>query len=624
MSSSHESFLTRLLAGVLACIGLQGLSVHVLSWLDLLPWCWLPAVAILIVFMVWTTRCWRLAGSEARGALICAWSWPGPWIFAALMLTQIAIYPPSMSDSLCYRLPRLFLALQDGGIGRFETPDGRMNAMPWGWGLMAMPFASLNLLGWSRLVNLATWLVIYQMLHAWACQSKMPRTHGAPTSAGSCSSPSRARWIALALATAPVMLLQASSTANDLYAGGLLLVGVWMIRRFHRSPGPVPVMASLFALILAANVKPQFLVMGLPWLAWWAFSPGKPWRRVPWWGLAAAFPLYLLLSPLPLLAVNHHLHGSMLGDPEASGLGPAAPAWLMAVAGSVQFTVSQFQLPVFPGAETINAWLAAFPPFEAIGRDIPKFSPGVPLMPAIDGASFGILHIMLLAMGFFGVVRRGHREEWYCLAALLFGVVVAASQVVPATIGRSFMGFIALLLPSAAIGLAIRPAGKILPLACAAAILGGLATLLLNPSAPLWPSRMLENYVRDHGKTGLADKLEAYHSYQRRALVAAGVLDPVPRGEPIAILIRASTPVAGLWKPDWRKHRIDYVNFVKPSEFTAGPHQWLLIAGKVVEYQPDAFKAYSNLPGWERVSEHEYLPTLKQGPETWTLYRRIR
>jgi len=404
MPNSHDTLLTRLLAGVLVAIALQGLCIHAFSMANALEWSWTGTAVLLVGVIAWCARQWRQATPDARASIASAWRWPAPWVIMALLLAQIAIYPPSMADSQCYRLPRLFLALQDGGIGRFETPDTRMNVMPWGWEMMALPFASLNLLPWSRLINLATWLVIYQMLHAWAYQSLKERGRLAHIPS---TSPSRASWAALALATAPVMLLQASSTANDLYAGGLLLVGVWMIRHFHANPGPMPVMGSLLALILAANVKPQFLVLGLPWLVWWAFAAGAPWRRVPWWGLAAAFPIYLVLSPLPLLAINYHTGGNLLGASEGSAIMADAPGWRMAIAGAVQFAATQLQLPLLPGADAISKTIQNLPGFEAIGQGGPKFNPGVGLMPGIDGASYGLLHFALITSGFVLALKNG-------------------------------------------------------------------------------------------------------------------------------------------------------------------------------------------------------------------------
>jgi hypothetical protein len=231
-----------LLSAMLVAIVLQGLNVLITSALGFLAFCWVGRVLILLALAIFIVLLWKDSAPSAKKELTAAWAAPWPWLIGLLLVIQITAYPPTMSDSLSYRLPRLFLALQEGDIGRFPTPDARMNGMPWGWEFLALPFASLNALNASKLINLACWVASYQLLFSLLRQRDTPPAHS--------------RWIALALVSAPVFLLQASSTANDLYASTLLLAGIWMIYRFPNAPGPVPVLASLLALVLAANAKP--------------------------------------------------------------------------------------------------------------------------------------------------------------------------------------------------------------------------------------------------------------------------------------------------------------------------------------------------------------------------------
>ena len=127
MPSNHNKLLTRLLAGLLAAIALHGLCVLLLSLTGTLSWCWISSLLVLLGFSCLVYRCWQAADQAARDDFKSAWSWPLPWLIVALLLLQIALYPPMMADSLSYRLPRIFLALQDGAIGRFETPYYSMN-----------------------------------------------------------------------------------------------------------------------------------------------------------------------------------------------------------------------------------------------------------------------------------------------------------------------------------------------------------------------------------------------------------------------------------------------------------------------------------------------------------------
>jgi len=605
MASSHDILLSRLIAGLLAGIALQSLNVLAFSAAGLLEWSWCFSVFLGAAFAIWCGVQCRRAEPTARGALAEAWTSPWPWVFALLLLLQISLYPPTMSDSLCYRLPRIFLALQEGSIGRFITPDYRMNGMTWGWEMMATPFAALNQLSWSRLVNLGTWLLAYQLLFSWARPVAQSAT--------------AARRVALALATAPVFLLQAVSTANDLYAGGLLMAGACMILFFHRNPSGLPVLGSLLALVLAANAKPQFFVLGLPWLLWWFFAPGKPWRQLPWWALALACPFYVLVSPLPQLATNLWIGGGMLGIEDT---GKAAP-WLMSLAGLLQFSSAQFQLPLFPGAESFSHWLNRFPGFDALHRAVPKFGPGVSLIPQIDNASFGLIHTLVAAAGFLIALRRGSvRACVLWLLTVIAALVISASQVVPSTSGRAFMGFGVLLYPVAAMGLAASRHTTVawgLRLAC---IAGALA-MILNPSAPLWPSRQMENFAKKHSQPAIVAKLEKYHAYQERAQTGLHILDPVPAGSHVAVLMRGVTPASNLWAPDWKARSIEYVHEVDAASFARSSYDWLLIGANAAEQFPELHRDYQLLASsWDPVKSATYLHTIRQGPEDWTLYRR--
>lgn len=602
--SSHDSLMSRMLIGLLAIIALQSLNIIAFSAVGALEWSWCVSIVLALTALGWGILEFRKAAPSSVMAIREAWASPWPWGIALLLLVQISLYPPMMADSLCYRLPRIFMALQQGGIGRMDTPDIRMNQFPWGWEVMAMPFASLNLLDWSRLINLGAWLVMYQLLFSWA--------RPAAKSAGG------ARLAALVISTAPVFLLQAASTANDFYASTLLLIGIWLILQFRTSPGPIPVMGSLLALVLAANAKPNYLVLGLPWLLWWCFAAGKPWKQVSWWILVLAAPLYTLVSPLPLIASNLWIDGDLLDGENATQASP----WLMVAAGFLQFVSAHCQLPVFPGHGVVNEIFSKVPGYAVLSQAVEKFHPGVPFLTTIDSASFGLIHTIAAGIGVFSFWRGRFKSGSLWVAAVLIPFLIACSQFMPSTIGRSFIGFLTLLFPAAVAGLAAMAHRKPAAIVQLAACLTGLFMLVINPSAPLWPAVTMGRLANKNGMPYMAKQIDEYLAYQERASTGVGILDPVPHGQTVAVLIRQVTPVSPLWQPDWRRHRISFVNDIPPAEFSTGTHQWLLIAENVKEFQPEAFDAYSNLPLWEKISEREYLPTLRQGPEMWTLYRK--
>ncbi len=605
-SSGNPCLVNVLLAALLSAAVLQTLNAYLWSIGGGLAHSWIGTVLLAAGSAAAFGVFWKKADVSEKERFLSAWTWPLPWVFLAILTWQSVVYPPVMSDSLCYRLPRIFLWLQEGSITRSGASDGRIQEMPWAWEILALPLVAVNRLTLASLVNLAAWVAALQLIHHWALRAGADRW--------------RARWLSLAVSTAPVFLLQAVSTANDLFAAVLLMISLHFILSFGAAPHWSKVFLSLLALMMACGIKPQFLVLGAGWGFWWIFDPSKPWKHTPLAGLAVAGPLALLVSPLPVFVLNHLASGKFMGAGMAPGV-ESGSALLKAVAATLQFFAAQLQVPVMPGAERITAALQSPGFVRAIHAEIPQFGPEVLMIPIIDKAGFGLIHFGLLAAGVALGLRLRDRRLWWVAGFVAGSFLLAGSQVVPETIGRSFLGFGALLVPLAVAGLAPVRRGWLVAW-CVAGISGGFVAMILNPSCPAWPSRMVERMAGEAGKTGAAEKLERYHAYQERAATGKGFLDPVPPGEPVAVLVRGFTPLTGLWTPDWRRHRIDFVHEIPAGEFAAGEHDWLLIGDNAVETFPGQVEEYRGLDGWEIVREDAYLTTLSQGPERWVLYRR--
>ena len=567
---------------------------------------WVGSLIIVGLLIWFTIVTWSAAPQAERKDVKAAWSGVFVWVIPSLLLLQIALYDPTMNDSLCYRLPRIFLWLQEGQISRVQTADFRINSMPWGWEALAIPFASLNAMTWSGLINLGAWAVIFQISFQWA------RDGGVGDS--------RARWIALALSTAPGFLIQAASTANDFYTFALLLIATHFVLQYSRKPTQADVYLSLLALVLATSVKPQFLVFGACWGLWWLFGPQRPYKKVNWVMLCLVAPLLIFLSPVPQLWENRVVNGSIMGVAPNEMDGSKTSAPMMMIAGSLQFAASQLQLPLAPHAELLNKTLTEFPGSRLLQLYVPKFTPGITPVAMIDSASFGLIHALVVALG-IGLAWKPYPTARWLLLASVTGFAIAASQVVLFTIGRSFMGFFALLLPVAALGLARLSRKRCILLVCIATATG-LAATILNPSSPLWPSKTLEPQAAKYGGNGVAAKFKAYNDYQARADTGLDILDSVPAGESVNAIFRSFTPLYGLWVPNWKKHRIKFIHHEDPDKFTQSDARWLLIGEKAVEEFPNA-NLFGNPASWQVVAQKDYLPNIKQGIETWTLYRRI-
>ncbi|MEI6819904.1 MAG: hypothetical protein WCL19_09930 [Verrucomicrobiota bacterium] len=603
-SKEYNSLLERLLAAILLAIAAQTLNVLLWSSWQGLAESWIGSLIIALTFISYSTVTWRRATLVERQELRAPWLGFLPWLILGLLILQIIFFDPTMNDSLSYRLPRIFTWLQDGQIHRVHTADSRINCMPFGWEALAIPFASLNILNAARMSNVVMWLLLYQILCHWT------RVGGA--------SQATARWLALGMASALGFLIQASSSANDFFALGLLLIGTHGLLMDSQRPQRYGIVFPLLALVLASNVKPQFLVLGMGWGLWWLFSPQQLYKHTPWKVMIPAIPLLILVSPLPLLWDNLQVSHLLMGEATSALSANHASAPLKALAGAILFAVSQLQLPLMPCVGTLNAALSQVPGFADIHQLIPKFTPGVSPMAMIDNSSFGLVHGIIFTIGILLAWRRYRPTRWLCLTAGV-GFLLAASQVSVGSIGRSFMGFGALLMPAIAVGLAQLHRRKSWVLA-SLAILTGLTTLIFNPSHPLWPSRSLESQASRHGWNKLCGNLKTYNSYRLRADTGKGILDAVPSGEPVAALFRSVTPLANLWVPDWRKHKIEFIQNRDPQKLNQGAFRWLVMGDKAIEQFPEMVSMITSSPDWEKVTQRTYLPNIQQGTETWTLY----
>lgn len=596
-----------LIFALLLVVGLQMLCVQLFSTLGALRWAWIAQVAIWLALAVWKIR-YLLRRPALCDQVFEGWRAPWPWVVAGLLLAQITLYPPTMHDSLSYRLPRMLLALQEGSLGGAHASDGRVHTMPWGWESLALPFASLNLLNWSKWIGLECWALTYHILFRWA------RLGGAPAAS--------ARWLALAFATSPFFLIQASSTANDLLAGCLLLMGASLMLDFRARPTAGAVLGSLLALVMAANVKPQFLVLGLPWLLWWTCAPGRVWSRVRLSVLCGLAPLFVMVSPLPILTINLMETGSLAGLGPERVMREQPPLWQMVIAGSLQFGLPQLQLPVFPWAEPFNQVLQGLPGMATLAEGIPKFQPGWALVQTIDNANLGLFHLCLLASGLVCAVRKQRTIALPWCAGVLLAFWIACSQVVVITMARSFCPFLMVLCPLAIMALAPRMQAARVRWMVIAIIPIGLLSAVLNPSAPLWPARSLQTLLQERGHPGAAQQISTYLRYQQRAEVGAGMLDAVPAGEAVGVLIRPGTPTSRLGQPRWQDHRIVHLHQTPSAAFQQSDIPWLLIAEKYREWNAGQLSRYQALEGWSRVHRQRYLPNLLQGEEQWELYMR--
>ncbi len=177
----------------------------------------------------------------------------------ALPIAYSAIfYVPSNWDSMTYHLARVAHWLQQRSVAAFETNVARQVTYPSGAEYVLTVLQAVA--GTDRLANLvqlASWMMVA------LAAPPLARIFGAPRRI--------APWAALIFAAAPMAVLQASSTQNDLVASAVTVAVVAASLPFlHRRRRWRALDLVIAAAVLSAGVlvKPTALVVTAPFVVW--------------------------------------------------------------------------------------------------------------------------------------------------------------------------------------------------------------------------------------------------------------------------------------------------------------------------------------------------------------------
>ena len=298
--------------------------------------------ALLGVALTLITEGLSLLGGVARGRLVVSWALVagiGLWahrrrradptpratalpiprlalgavgIVLAVTATLALLAPPNNWDSMTYHMPRVAHWSQAGSVAHYPTRILRQL-----WLGPGAEFAILHLYvlaGGDRLASLVQWLAFAGCIV------------GSAVVTGALGGGRMARGLAaVACATLPMAISQASSTQNDLVASiWLLSLGYWVLR-FRAAPsanvaGLIGVSAGLGVL-----TKLPVVFLEIPWLVAFAATAWRLDRRRAWG--------YLLTAGVAIVALN------------AGHLGRTLPLlWAPAPAGSARVAETPDQL----------------------------------------------------------------------------------------------------------------------------------------------------------------------------------------------------------------------------------------------------------------------------------------
>jgi len=220
----------------------------------------IPPVAVLLLARGGTDGVPAVVIRGARSLWWAARSYG--WVGALLMPLAIllglvaAAYAPSNWDSMTYHLARVAHWIQHGSVAPYETGIHRQSLYPPG-----AEYVLLLLQATADSDRLANGLQFVSWLIVAGSAAPLARLAGAPRAVAS--------WAGPIVASAPMLVLQATSTQNDLVAAVLVLAAVAASLPFlHRRPRPTLADALVLATIITAAflVKASAIVCAAPLL----------------------------------------------------------------------------------------------------------------------------------------------------------------------------------------------------------------------------------------------------------------------------------------------------------------------------------------------------------------------
>ena len=570
------------------------------------------SVIVILVLAYMGKRSWRNVSSEEKSNLkndLIFW----PFLLLLVLISLAgSLYTTAVLDSLSYRIPRLLMWLQEGGIHYIDNPDDRLNFMTPVWEFASTPLYQLARFRLLWLGSGISWVLLYLAFIF------LSRKLGAD--------PKTSRWLAIIPSASVGFVLQAASTMNDIWATALIAMSLSFILMFEEKRESRDILSSGLALALAAGAKPHFAVLALPWILWCIFSKSKPLSCINWNKALLVGLLALLCSPLPTFITNHIHYGSIKG-PAGEGGFALGPWWMNILLGTVMMLWQLLQPPLNPIARQLEAWNQSW--IESLGLNelAPRFKLNARELSMVDSASLGFLVTLILICGFFMVIRNRKSYPnciWLAALAGLTGYLIAVSQVVPGTLGRSFLGFTILCVPLGLAGFQMLPE-KIIKLSGLLAAAGAAASLVMSPSHPLWPAKTIAT-----AKPSSAAIISKYLEIHQRPWAGYSLVKQLPLNvEEIGVLAISDQSLIQLWGDPRHPLKVKFY----PKDITlnrihdAGPDYHFLIG----RTEPDTGSLYSELsakfakdPRFVQVASARFTSKIQRGPETWYIYKRLK
>lgn len=298
---------------------------------------------------IWPLRTERFGAGLAPADLVIV-------AFALVTLGVALVAAPNTWDSMTYHLPRIDHWLDQGTVNHYATAIDRQLWQP--------PFSEYLMLvaralggGGDRFAAVVQWLAF---LGCALAAARIAALLGLPARG--------ARLAAVVAMTIPAVVVQATSTQNDLLAAFwiLVLAGLVLEADLDANPGRLGPWIGV-SLALAIGTKGTAIVFGLPWVAIFAFVAL---RRSPREGIGPVLLVLLTVAVMngPWAFRNLETYGNLLGDPVVQPLLRPASLDPGAIVANLVANSSVHWATPLPGADRVAAGLAALV-FRGLGQD---------------------------------------------------------------------------------------------------------------------------------------------------------------------------------------------------------------------------------------------------------------
>jgi len=553
----------------------------------------------------------------------CRFRRPLPAVF--LLVTGLVflggiLYAPANYDALTYRLPRMLNWLAAGKWFWIPTFNDRMNCANTAWEWTAMPLLALahsdrgmfliNALGFvlmpGLLFSILRQLGVARRV-AWTWMWLLPLGYGFVTQAG--------------------------SIGNDLTGAVFCLLALFFGLRARRSGRVGEVWLALLAAALLTGVKVSNLPLVLPCLV--AVWPALGLLRKYFLGSVAVAAIAVIISALPMMALNQWHTGSWNGDPQnqyhMQVNNPVA-----ALAGNgVLLAEQSFMPPVFPGSTRFNdRLLRALPDW--VDTAFPRLRLNkLNELPGEEGAGLGLsltLPLLLVSAASLGQLRRPGSFKnlfhalpsvaWAAGMALLVFMAKIGSEAGPRLLLPYYLPvLIPLLLLSAQREWLRSRAWRIFLLLTALSV---LPVLVLSMSRPLWPAQTITTRLAlaHPGSKTLQRLATTYTAYAHRNDVLAPIRSALPDTvREVGFIAGSNDTDYSLWHPFGRRRVIYLRADIRP--FLEHPNlEWVVVKQDIwSDISPTVLKTWAAEHHAEIVATIPIVELVSWGPENWCVLR---